>query len=334
MKKAKSHFAILLLMIGSFLIVAFFIGVIRGDSIEHVRQYLFPSEGRIVFHEGSPMYLQFDLLDEKEVSELSQKENIKSMTVLDEEGKSYSAEEWEITSRNHIDGSGIVTKSLRIKLNLTKEATVNELIIDYPDKQEIFDIGEIICTPFKNSRHSAALSMYMDIGKKYMEETSSFQSKQLPPSVPAYAFLTAGAFEGDTLIKNIDFGVSGLAFDASTIRMFTGSIDVGPAFQNNPGNRGFFQVQPVERLPESDLNIELKQSDAQESAEETLMIGIRNDASYKANYVVKIISPVYNCVDIKSGENFTYADYNQYIRISPFINNKDFAEGLLEEHGQ
>lgn len=316
----------LVIFIGLALICKFVI----GTKIEHSKQYIFPCEGRIFAFSGGQSTISFYVLDEKKISELSDKNNIKSIALIDQNGARHMAEDWSIESAGFYQGTTYSAKKLNVILRIEQEIVVTSIEIKYPDTIESLDIGALTITPLEVDNISAATQILAIPDSISLERDIVNNNTTYSQNTPSVLYLSASSFKEGFTIKNIDLGITGLGVDPSTSKFVDKAMDFGKSFTDNSENKAYFLSDALNKLPnqEMDLFIESTKTDSV-----NLILAIKHDKSYSTEPTTKYFSPLYTCIDAASGKQFIYAN-SDYLCLTPNLVSDTYIASLLEEFGQ
>lgn len=146
----KKKVILIPLTVVCFLAILIVLKLVIGVKIVHYKQYFIPCRGQVVYCTEISPDVQFPLYawDEEEISELADKENIKSITFETSDNKELKASSWSVEkiedfamSKLYAQGSNV--KQLNISLPVASDCTLEKMSIRYLDATETFDIGEV-----------------------------------------------------------------------------------------------------------------------------------------------------------------------------------------------
>lgn len=308
--------------------ITFLYKALSGIHIEHFAQYIYPCEGQIATLAGSDSVVSFHVFDEKDISELSEKNNIISIILVDQSGYEIVAKDWNIESAGFYMGKKHSAKQLSVTASFTEETTIKTLKIIYPDKTESFNIGSLTIRPIEMGELASYTQISSDLftfdsSNRMVDEDSTFFTE-----IPSAILLIANSLNKDYYIYGIDFGLPGLGIDPSTLKFVSEDTDYGESFTGNPENEMYFLTKPLDVLPEQKINVEIAGEDFS-----YMIIALRQSKSFNTKPVSLYISPVFTCADKISGEQYLYADLNYYI-MTPQIVNDEYLTMILKELGQ
>ena len=301
-----------------------------GTRIQHFAQYIYPCEGQIVTVPDNQTVVSFYVLDEKDISELSEKSNINSVALIDQNGDEWVADDWDVVEAGFYQGNEFSAKELDITLSFTQEITIELLRIKYPDKTETFNIGSLKIYPLTMDNLAANTQIYslpdsMNLKNMMIDEDSVYYQV-----LPSLLNITANSLLESYSIINIDFGIQGLGVDPSTEKFVTADTDFGTSFTNDPDNETYLVSDAVDELPNQNIDIDIESIGSDFSY---VIIALRHDINYDMEPASKYISPIYTCVDNVTNQQYIYGDFNYYI-ITPQVVSDGYAASLLKEFGQ
>lgn len=172
-KKIWTRIGLILLIIFGTVLFAISYRMLTGTQIRHYKQYVLPCRGRVCGY--SFAYVEFDVLDEKKISELSDLKNIRDIRLRTKEGEKLPTTEWTIYDESVVYRSELYSgKRLLLRVDFDKTQTVTKLEIVYPDKTEIFDIGELTLAMVGSNPHEANTEIFsafssQSSGKDFMD---------------------------------------------------------------------------------------------------------------------------------------------------------------------
>lgn len=321
-----SIFILLLLIVVS---ITWIYKIVNGTNIEHYAQYIFPCQGQIITMKNEETSIDFIILDEKEISELSDKKNINAIYFETTDGKEIKVSDWEIYGdAGSYQSDKFSMKQLKVCTTLEKEVVIKNLKIVYPDKEEMFDIGMLKIVPLDVSNQTASTHIISTLIGDGTDNVFINEDTELLPYTSDFMHFTAYAFE-DITVNNIDFGIDGLGIEPSTLQEVPKNMDFGQSFMNDPDNSVYLSQNPLDKLPKQDLELHI---DGGKEEYTNYIIAIRESKEYKNVPISTYFAPLYTCTENSTNVKYTYGDLN-YMILSPQIVNDKNAERLLKEYG-
>ena len=320
----------IILIILSISIVGVIYKNIHGVKINHYLQYFLPFQGQRVVLNGNQTELIFYFIDEEELSEIASKSNIISIDLISNLGNEVRVEDWNIiTNSGFYSGSEYFGKQLYIYATFESEMIISSIRITYLDVVEEHDIGELkiviqdINNEMANTQIITNARSFSSQGFIVNEDTQYFVSE------PSLLTITANGF-GDFAFKigSIDLGIEGLGVDNSTLKLIDGSIDYGVAFQTNPDNEVYINLNTVDMLSNQNITIDVSSIPVQ------AIIAMQKTLLYNNSPIVTVINPVYLCIDEGSKAHYQFGDYNNYSVNIPHFMSDDYVQNLLEGQGK
>lgn len=324
-KKIWTRIGVVFLVVLGTVLFAIGYQMVAGTRIRHYKQFVLPCRGRVCGY--SSAYVEFDILDEKEISELSNSKNICYIRLQTKDGEKLSATEWTIYDESTVYRSKLYFgKCLRIGVDFDKTQTITKLEIAYPDKTEIFDIGELTLEMIGSNSHEVNTEIFSML----YTQSSRRDFADIPDvemGTPICMEVSAHAMSRHYCIQKVDFGIAGLGIEPKTWKE---TKELGGIDFDDPRNQEYNETEVVAQLPNQRVQIEVT-----EMGEDKLygIVAIRNTEEYKATMTADYYAPIYTCTDLESGEEYTYGNVNYYIS-RPLIRNDEIMTQLLEEHGQ
>lgn len=305
--------------------------LITGTSIHHYQQYFFPCQGRMIFYEPfEKVTVPFTVLDEKEISEMYDKDNIKEILLFDEHGDKIKASNWEVSIDDGFSGlNEYSAKQLDVCFSVKKTLVFQKLEIVYIDnKSEVFDIGSLKIeflemNPYESS--TQILPFYI-AGK---DKCQFYVENDFEDRLMSGLYFTADAFDQNYQITKIDMGIPGVGIRPDTLRICEEHMDFGENFLNNQEYKSYWYVTDCEELPESTVLCTI--TDTERSC---AMVGFTKDSTFSAELHAIYYSPLFTCVNLKTGEEYLYGNTNNYYVSTSHTINDHKAKSLLEEYGR
>lgn len=327
-RKILSPLLIMLFILVSIMII---LKLYIGHDIEHFKQYLLPCSGRIITLSDTPTTISFCILDEEILSELASEENIESITLIDESGMAYQADTWNVSEAGFYQGTLCSAKDLNVTFSTAAGFHLKQIEIEYPDCHEVFDVGDVEIYLINNvDEYFASTQIWaypLSLTSRSRNDAINLTYKQ---DIPSALYLDAWSSRDGFSIKDIDLGIAGLGINPNAVKFFEGKIDIGKSFYNDSSNAPFWLSNPVSVLNNSFFDIPIY---AAPGSSDHLFIGLDHTIDFKAELNVQYYAPIYTCVDIKTGQEYLYADFGCKRKI-PYIKDDNFAQQLLEEYGQ
>lgn len=320
----------IVLIILSISIVGVIYKNIHGVKINHYLQYFVPMQGQRVVLNGNQTELIFYFVDEEELSEIASKSNIIRIDLISNMGNKVQVDDWDIISNSGFySGSEYFGKQLYIYATFESEMIISAIRITYLDVVEEHDIGELkiviqdINNEMANTQIITNARGFSSQGFIVNEDTQYFASE------PSLLTITANGF-GDSAFKiaSIDLGIEGLGVDNSTLKLIDGSIDYGVAFQTNPDNEVYINLNTVDILSNQNITIDVTSIPVQ------AIIAMQKTLQYNNSPIVTVINPVYVCIDEVSKAHYQFGDYNNYSVNIPHFMSDDYVQNLLEGQGK
>jgi len=320
----------IILIILSISIVGVIYKNIHGVKINHYLQYFVPLQGQRVVLNGNQTELIFYFIDEEELSEIASKSNIISIDLISNLGNEVRVDDWDIISNaGFYSGSKYFGKQLYIYATFELEIIISAIRITYLDVVEEHDIGELkiviqnINNEMANTQIITNARAFSSQGFIVNEDTQYFVSE------PSLLTITANGFGDFSFrITSIDLGINGLGVDNSTLKLIDGSIDYGVAFQTDPDNEVYINLNTVDILPNQNITIDVTSTPVQ------AIIAMQKTLQFNNTPVVTVINPVYVCIDEVSKAHYQFGDYNNYSVNIPHFMSDDYVQNLLEGLGK
>lgn len=302
---------------------------LNGTSIEHYAQYMFPCKGQIITMKGVKASIEFRILDEKEISELSDKNNIKGITFVNSAEKEIKAADWEVYDEGGLYQSDkYSSKTLVVRADFEEETTIKKLNITYPDKEESFEVGSLKILPLEGSNQSASTQIYSTPWKQGGEDFFINDDSPILSS-PANVLQLSSLPFIDITINKIDLGIEGLGIDPSTIREVPENMDFGEPFEKDPSNQTYLSQEVFDELPDPNMELSIEAGTDEYVSH---IVAIRKSKDYDDSPATIYYSPLYTCTENSSGVEYLYGDMNYMISPPSILTDKN-AEQLLEEFG-
>lgn len=313
-------------IVGVIVIFALIFSIFESDRIEHYNQYLIPMEGRIWTYAKTDTVLPFYFLDEKELSELAQKSNLKGIELVRKDGSRLVAKDWDTAQEGSFyNGSKYAAKKLSITISVEESSTFGGLILQYPDSEERFDIGSLQVKIIPENAYEPYLQIWSLISgegrRPILSQKDELVDFKESLSYGVFAFTPAR----ETKILDIDLGVRGLAVDPASLKKIPSDFDFGKNMTENPSYKAYLRIYKKAELGSTILNLKVRDA----VTYLTRLMTSRKDLSELKMY---IISPSFQCVDIESGEKFIYANTN-YTTMGVQIMSDRLAGELLKKEG-
>lgn len=307
---------------------------IFGDNIRHYSQYIFPCQGQITTLKGENTTISFFVLDEKKISELSSKKNIKRIYIQSKEGQEIEATSWEVEEAFEFsEADKYSTKKLSLKIRIKHKHIIQKLVICYADKEEVFDIGNLTIYPLDISNEMASVSISSDPSIRIrMEDEMIDSSKYTKPIAPLFTslFFSVNMQANDLHINRIDFGIKGMGIEPKTCKKMPLNTDFGVDFSADLSNQVYTIEDSINQLPSQILNLKVEKA---EKVDMGYLVAIRKSTDFDRNPYSLYISPIYSCKDDITNKEFLFGDPIYYI-MSPQIMNNQVAAKLLKEQGK
>lgn len=303
-----------------------------GTHIRHYNQYIFPCQGRIIASESGEARIRLHILDEQKISELSDKQNIKNVDFITQDGGRIKATGWEINENaGFYQGDKYAAKELNIVATFKEQTVIQKIVLAYPDKKEIFDIGELKIYPLTPNDMMAYIQIISTPLSFDGQEGLINGNTGILTRMATALIIKVNTPWKNIRIDKIDLGVHGMGIDPSTAKIMPSEIDFGQSFMNEPSNSIYFLQDRVNSLPAQDMGIEIQKTKNEFTS---VLIALRQDKEYKAEAASLYMSPIFTCTDTSSNEQFIYGNNSNYYISTPLIVNAKTAEKLLKEHGQ
>lgn len=322
----KSVFPVIGLL--TLFILAFIL--VESDSIQHYRQYLIPIEGRISTYANAKTTLPFYFLDEKEISELAQKDNLQSVSLVSRDGSTLVAEDWEVSlGDSFYAGKAFSSKELKVTITPRKTKDYKFIVLQYPDKVERYEIGDLQVYVVPKSRYEPYFQAWSTFSGEGTMPVLSQEDKVLDYkeglSYGVFTFIPAR----NTRILGIDLGISGIGLHSNSIIQIPSDFDFGLRMSQDPFYSKYLHLlyrDDSEGNDTAPLNLEVNESVTYLSR---IMTSQKSLAAIKIYY----LSPMIHCLDTETGEQFIYAETNCSI-VGIRILDDSLAGELLAKDGK
>lgn len=297
-----------------------------SDRIQHCNQYLIPVEGRISTYANCDTNLPFYFLDEKELSELAQKSNIKEVFLVRKNGTKLAAKDWDVTPNESLyAGSNYAAKQLTITITPEETTDFCALLLKYPDKEELFNIGNLQVYVIQEDPYEPYFQCLSTVSGEGDQPVLSSDDKVLDFK----ASLSYGVFSitpaRQTRILEIDLGIPDLAVDSESLKQIPTDFDFGINMTQDPAFDKYLQIHQTAVLGTMSINLEVRNS-------VTYLASLKTTRKSLAGIEIFLINPIFRCLDTVSGEEFSYTNTN-YIPVGIKILDDSLAKELLEKEG-
>lgn len=308
-----------------------------GTDIRHYAQYIFPCKGQISTLKNESTFINFYVLDEKKISELSNKENIKKIYLTTKDNENIEVQDWKIEEAFEFSQADkFYSKKLSLNITVNKEEIIQKLNIQYADETETFEIGNLRVCPIDNSNEMSSIWISSDpsLHVDKMDETDELMDLEshmeaMPPTFTMLSF-SINSMLDDMTINSIDFGIKGMGVDPETCKQIPYETDFGTAFTKDPANQVYTTAECMNQLPTQEMNLEIRRTDNEEII---YLVALRKNKKYVEEACSLYISPIYSCTDNTTDVNFLFGDPMYYIMLPQILNNH-VAEELLKELGK
>lgn len=179
----------------------------ENEKFPHFKQAIIKMYGRAYLMQDMKFSLSLVVLDESKISEFSRAENIKSITLLDNNSNEYPC---DIKSVNEgLSEKECIIRAVNTELEFTSVGiyTINKAVVTFiDDKSEIYDIGDLEVVVFsqnylKENIYSGDIQLDLALSNK----DNKFEISGIQMIVNSYNNLIK--------INDIDLGIDGLSFD-------------------------------------------------------------------------------------------------------------------------
>ncbi len=307
-----------------FMLMSIIIKQINGNKIAHFKQFLFPCKGQIAFVPNDEVHVQFELIDESEISELSNKNNILEIEMISENGDILKADDWNISNKE-IFNSKYTSKIVDIVINnLNNEFAIKSLRLVYPDVNETFEVGELNLRLIQNDEITPYVNINYNFLQKTLDGLFTGQEEVRPTEITCGQFDINGLKEG-LLITKIDLGIDGLFLDGVNVIEIGEILNMDQAFMEK--NKEYFSVSRVDKLPVQNINISIGEKT------EYKLISVVTTKEFDNNLVNLYFAPIFYIKDKSNNKESIFIKRNSYIIQSPMIFSDSFIERLFEEGG-
>lgn len=315
-----------LAVIGTMILFGGVFLVLEGDRIEHCRQYLVPMEGRINAYAGTEAELTFSFLDEKDLSEMSETENIRQIRLVLSDGQELEAERWTLREDGGLyRGSVYAARELQVFVTLNETATLTGLVLRYPDVEERFSVGslELYALPLTDAAASfqAWSTLSGDAG-----------SALLPGDAQLIDFkenLSYGVFEfssrRDARVLSIDLGIPGLGVDSASLRRLPGDFDFGARMTQDPAYKPYLSIRRTPDAGPAEVELDV-------GREAFCLAALETSRDNLGGVGIFCAGPLFRCQNLESGEEFLYGS-NGCERVGIQILDDGLAAELLDKEG-
>jgi len=309
-------------------IIAFLL--IESDDIKYCRQVLIPTEGRVCAYANGEVTLPFYFLDEKALSELAQKGNLERVALIARDGSTTTAKTWDVSPNDSLyAGKAYDSKELKVTILTEKTTEYTTLMIQYPDKEERYDIGSLQLYVIPGSPYEP----YFQAWSTFSGEGDLPVLSQEDQVVDYKKNLSYGVFTftpaRKTRILKVDLGISNLSIAPDSMVQIPPDFDFGAKMSEDPSYRAYLHLLHSDTASASgatDLQLELKES-------ATFLARLSTSQKSLSAMKIYLISPSFQCLDIETGESFTYAS-TSFSTVGVRILDDDLAGELLRQEGK
>lgn len=324
MKKILLTFIIPVAVVFALFALAF--QLVESDRIQHYKQYLIPVEGRICTYPGSETVLPFYFLDEKKLSELAQKNNIREAFLVRKDGTKLVVRDWDVAPNESLyAGSKYAAKQLSITILPEETSEFCTLILQYPDKVEQFDIGSLQVYVIPENPYEPYFQCWSTISgvgdKPVLTQNDNLLDYKASLSYGVFAITPAR----QTRILEIDLGIRDFAVDSESLKQIPPEFDFGVKMTQTSEFDQYLRILKPAKLGAALMNLDVRNS-------VTYLASLTTTRKSLAGIGIFLISPTFRCLDLESGEEYSYANTN-YISVGIEILDDNLAAELLEKEG-
>jgi hypothetical protein len=324
MKKILVTFIIPVFVVFGLFVLAFLL--VESDRIQHYKQYLIPLEGRICTYPGSETVLPFYFLDEKELSELAQANNIQEAFLVKNDGTKLAAKDWNVTTNESLyAGSKYDAKQLTITIFPEETIDFCALLLKYSDKEELHDLGSLQVYVIPESPYEPYFQCWSTISgegdKPLLTSDDNVLDFKAGLSYGVFTFSPAR----QTRILEIDLGIPDLAVDSESLKQIPTDFDFGISMIQDPAFNQYLQILEPKKIESERIHIDVHNS-------VTYLASLETTRNSLAGIGIFLISPTFRCLDLESGEAFSYANTN-FVSVGIEILDDKLAGELLEKEG-
>lgn len=313
-------------VIGTLLLFGVAFLVLESDRIEHCRQYLVPMEGRVNAYAGAEAEINFSFLDEKNLSEMSQTENIRQVRLVLSDGRELDAESWVLREDGALyRGAAYAARELQVFVTLDESATLKELVLRYPDTEERFFVGtlEICVLPLTNAAASIQVwtTLSGDVGNAWLPGDAQLIDFKESLSFGAFQFSS----RGDVRILSIDLGIPGLGVDPGTLRRIPEDFDFGAQMTQDPAYQPYLHIRRTPDAGPAEVALDV-------GRDAFCLAALATSRDDLGGVGIFCAGPLFRCEDLESGEEFLYGS-SGCVRVGIQILDDGLAKELLEKEG-
>lgn len=322
----KRIFGFALAVTGTMLLFGGLFLFLEGDRIEHCRQFLVPMEGRVNAYAGTEAELTFSFLDEKKLSEMSQTENIREVRLVLSDGREIPAESWTLREDGALyRGAAYAARELQVFVTLHETATLKELVLRYPDKEERFPVGSLEICILLPTNAAASMQAWTtlsgDAGNGWLPGDAQLIDFKKTLSYGAFQFSS----QRDVRILSIDLGIPGLGVDPGSLRRIPADFDFGAQMTRDPAYQSYLSIRRTPDAGPAEVALDV-------GREALCLAALATSRDDLGGVGILCAGPLFRCADLERGEEFVFGS-SGCVRVGIQILDDGFAADLLERGG-